>query len=215
MRRLALCIGAGEMDTIRRITMLGLPPRRYIDQLRGLEAERAAAQQRLEAQSQQFRQYQGLKAQELGLLEERIVRLITGGAKEAPELVAEAAAAIRRCVGGGMGSHCGVFVQVIAAGAKLKLRGADLTFPLPSLGACSTWTLPHCWGWQRAGRERAGARGFPPTEEAVGPEPPVAGQEARRQSDGGQWPTAVAWPPVGGGSSKGAATPRTMVPMRL
>ena len=119
-----------------------------------------------------------------------------GDAKEAPELVAEAAAAIRRCVGGGMGSHCDVFVQVIAVGAKLKLRGANLTFPLPSLGACSTWTLLLCWGWQRAGRERAGARGSPPTEEAVGPESPVAGQEARQQSDGERWPMAGAPLPV-------------------
>ncbi|GAX83158.1 hypothetical protein CEUSTIGMA_g10584.t1 [Chlamydomonas eustigma] len=69
---------------------------RYMEQLRLLEGERLALEASKDALTQQFRQYQGLKTQELQLLEERIIRLITGGASEAPGMVAEAAAAIRQ-----------------------------------------------------------------------------------------------------------------------
>ncbi|KAG1665409.1 hypothetical protein FOA52_005751 [Chlamydomonas sp. UWO 241] len=70
---------------------------RYVQAIAEIEGERAALQSALEAIQRQFRQYQGLKAQELQALEERIVGLITGGAAE-PKLVSDAAAAIRASI---------------------------------------------------------------------------------------------------------------------
>lgn len=73
-------------------------PLRHAEQLQRCELERALVSEQLEQLTVRFRQYQAAKASELLSLEEKIVGLITGGAKDAPQMVAAAAAAIRRSI---------------------------------------------------------------------------------------------------------------------